>query len=468
MAINNLTNHEFYTRLNTVVRPAAPISTFELLFGREKQINAIESVLYSDGRSVFIYGDRGVGKTSLAHTVAYKLQEENEPILVGCEPSSTLLSIVKDILIKAKPQKGINKEETLYAGFNLLGINASRTVKNTNNNNNSITDVNTISSAVFALDELTKIHSSCPFIVIDEFDQIDSQEERQNFGRLVKALGDQNIKVKLIFTGISDSLHSLIGGHLSSERQIHQTHLEALPWNGRFKIIDNAFNEFNIKVDDDIRYKIAGLSDGFPHYVHLLCEKILTCAFISTKNITEIKHDIFLEGLDDAVNSISETLKHDYVNATTGRREYFHHLLWAMGDSADLQREKKTIKHSYTEMCKQKSWSMLDDKQFDRQFNKLKTEPFGSIVVDAFDGRKGWYKFKENMIRGYVRMLAEINGVTLDFARNFTAGEPTVRHVGVRTSTYQPLTTVEERSYRMEIREAKNNKNDKKEDKEDK
>ncbi|MDE1479403.1 hypothetical protein KKJ01_14470 [Xenorhabdus bovienii] len=159
--------------------------------------------------------------------------------------------------------------------------------------------------------------------------------------------------------------------------------------------------------------------------------------------------------MGDAVDSISETLKHDYVMATLGRDECFHHLLWAMGDSADLQREKKTIKHSYSEICKQKQLPMLQEKQFDRQFNKLKKEEFGTIVVDAFENRKGWYRFKENMIRGYVRMLAEKNGVELDFQRNFTAGEPTVRHVGIRTSTYRPLTIVEEKSYRLERKEKK-------------
>jgi GTPase SAR1 family protein len=457
MSINNLENHEFYTRLKKVIRPASPISTFELLFGREKQISDIESVLYSDGRSVFIYGDRGVGKTSLAHTVAYKLQEEREPILVGCEPSSTLSSIINDILFKGIPHKEFNPEKTSTIGVNLgvdgYGLNLEKTTKTIHKE--QVFNINTISSAVLALDKLTHIHSKHPFIVIDEFDQIESQQERQNFGRLIKALGDQNINVKIIFTGISDSLHSLIGGHLSSERQIHQTHLEALPWNGRFEIIDRAFSEFNLKVHDDPRYKIAGLSDGFPHYVHLLCEKILLCAFNKKENITEINNDLFLEGLDDAVNSISETLKHDYVLATVGRQEYFHHLLWAMGDSADLQREKKTIKYSYFEICKQNQLTTLEVKQFDRQFNKLKTEKFGTIIIDAFESRKGWYKFKENMIRGYVRMLAEKNGIRLDFERNFTAGEPTARHVGVRTSTYKPLTYVEDKSYRLEIKEKK-------------
>ncbi|ACR69480.1 ATP-binding protein [Edwardsiella ictaluri] len=454
MSINAMSNHDFYTLLNQVVRPAAPVSTFELLFGREKQLGAIESVLYSDGRSVFIYGDRGVGKTSLAHTIAYKLQEENEPIFVGCEPSSTLASIINDIVVKTKPCKNYKNERSISAGINLLGFKLDTTVKKTDER--SQLNINSISSAVLALEDLTKIHSQKPFIVIDEFDQIESQHEKQNFGRLVKALGDQNINVKLIFTGISDSLHSLIGGHLSSERQIHQTHLEALPWNGRFKIIDNAFGAFELKVDDNIRHKIAGLSDGFPHYVHLLCEKILTCAHAKSENIEIIDHDIFWEGLNDAVDSISETLKHDYVLATLGRQEYFHHLLWAMADAEDLQREKKTIKHSYSEICNQKQLNALSESQFDRQFNKLKSPEFGEVIVNAFEGRKGWFKFKENMIRGYVRMLAENNGVSLDFQRRFTAREPTARHVGVKTSTYKPLTTVEERAYRIQRTKKKN------------
>ena len=129
MSINDMSNHDFYTLLNQVVRPAAPVSTFELLFGREKPLSAIESVLYSDGRSVFIYGDRGVGKTSLAHTIAYKLQEENEPILVGCEPSSTLASIINDIVVKTKPRKNYKNESSISAGINLLGFKVDTTVK---------------------------------------------------------------------------------------------------------------------------------------------------------------------------------------------------------------------------------------------------------------------------------------------------------------------------------------------------
>lgn len=270
MSIQNLSCQEFYEKLSKVIRPSAPISSYEMLLGREKQIHEIEAALYADGRHVFIYGDRGVGKTSLAQTVAVKLQTHNDPIFVGCKTGSTLCSIVNDILLKAKVSAEPVPETTWGASVSLMGTGLSAQQKKTEKP--VVHEVNSVSSAVMALSGLSGKHSPVPHIVIDEFDQIASIEERQNFGRLIKALGDQNLSLKLIFTGISDSLHSLIGGHLSSERQIHQTPLEALPWSGRDEIIDRAFGEFGLTLSQDVKFKISGLSDGYPHYVHLLCE----------------------------------------------------------------------------------------------------------------------------------------------------------------------------------------------------
>lgn len=448
MAIQNLSSQEFYEKLNKVIRPSAPISSFEMLFGREKQVNEIEAALYADGRHVFIYGDRGVGKTSLAQTVAMKLQTQNDPIFVGCEPGSTLSTIVRDVLLKAKVSAGAASEMTWSASVSLMGTGVSAQHKKTEKP--QLNDVNSVSSAVMALSALSGKHSPVPHIVIDEFDQIESAEERKNFGRLIKALGDQNLRIKLIFTGISDSLHSLIGGHLSSERQIHQTPLEALPWSGRDEIIDRAFGEFDLELSKDVKFKISGLSDGYPHYVHLLCEKILQCAFSKDEEVKQIDQALFLEGLRDAVSSVAETLKYDYVQATHCRPEYFHHMLWAMADSGDLQREKKTIFFSYSHICEARGYSQLESKQFDRQFLKLKTDDYGKVIIPALEGRKGWFRFKENMLRGYVRMMAELNGVELDFDRRFTANEPSAQAVSYRSGSYRPLTPVENKIYRRE------------------
>lgn len=95
MAIANCDFETFGNRLNDVLTLSVPIRTPEKLFGRERQLEIIQLALKSPGRHVFIYGDRGVGKTSLAHTAANLVQSsDNAPLMVSCDPDATLESVV--------------------------------------------------------------------------------------------------------------------------------------------------------------------------------------------------------------------------------------------------------------------------------------------------------------------------------------------------------------------------------------
>jgi hypothetical protein len=52
----------------------------------------------------------------------------------------------------------------------------------------------------------------------------------------------------------------------------------------------------------------------------------------------------------------------------------------------------------------------LTKTQFSNRLNRLKTERHGQIIV----GRgAGWYEFRENIVRGYVRLRAENEGIQL-------------------------------------------------------
>ena len=52
-------------------------------------------------------------------------------------------------------------------------------------------------------------------------------------------------------------------------------------------------------------------------------------------------------------------------------------------------------------------------------------------------------------------MMAELNGVELDFDRRFTANEPSAQAVSYRSGSYRPLTPVENQIYRREQRQLK-------------
>lgn len=83
--IGNLSEQEFANILHTYLSPSKAIQSEEHLYGRDTQLQPIKEALYSPGRTVFIYGDRGVGKTSLAQTVAFGHQyAEYDAIIKAC------------------------------------------------------------------------------------------------------------------------------------------------------------------------------------------------------------------------------------------------------------------------------------------------------------------------------------------------------------------------------------------------
>jgi predicted AAA+ superfamily ATPase len=94
MTIGSYTEEQFGKRLKLFIRPAKPVDEPDMLHGREPQLETIRRSLFVDGRSVFIFGDRGVGKSSLAEIAASQYRDDKKDFLyVQCEDKSTLSSV---------------------------------------------------------------------------------------------------------------------------------------------------------------------------------------------------------------------------------------------------------------------------------------------------------------------------------------------------------------------------------------
>lgn len=375
-------------------------------------MDRIEKALFAPGRHIFIYGDRGVGKSSLAATAASQYQSaDSDYIDVSCSPEATLSSVVANIayqatstsrLVDSKVQKSISGE-LKYFKFSGTTFTAQKDLSK---------EIKSLLDAVEVLREVTKIHSEKPIVVIDEFDRLDSDVEKTKFADLVKHLGDKRIGIKFIFTGVGKTLDHVLGSHASAIRQFETIELPKLNWEARWVILLQAAAEFGIEVPKDIYVRVAAVSDGYPYYVHLMTEKMLWKAFEDQRTITKLGWDHYNSGLQDAIASISAELKRPYELAINQRSEDYEEVLWSTADSEWLQRYVKDMYASYEYVMKQfPDKTVLTYQLYSSRIRALKKPTCGGILVP--ESKSGLYSYREKMLRGYVRMQAEAHGVEL-------------------------------------------------------
>ncbi len=219
MAIEGFDRSSFGKRLNELVSPSRPVSSIEHLIGREDQLDRIEKALYAPGRNVFIYGERGVGKTSLAATAASLWQSvDAEYIDVSCSPDTTIKTLISSIASQAVRKTwttNFNLTQKASVGFKWLQYSET--------SETSFVDfsmrINGLGDALEILKEIASIHSDAPVIVVDEVDRISDETQIDLLADLLKQLGDKRVELKFIFTGVGSTLNEILGAHRSAIRE---------------------------------------------------------------------------------------------------------------------------------------------------------------------------------------------------------------------------------------------------------
>ncbi len=441
MSIGSYTEEEFGNLLKLFVRPAKPVDEVSMLHGRQRQLETIRRAFYADGRSVFIFGDRGVGKSSLAKIAASQYRDNRKDFLyVQCEEDSTLASILLTLARKAgvKETPEQQRKQGFSAGLGTLKYTNERT---TTIDADKLAEPASLDACVELVNDIVNVAGQKTIAVIDEFDAIRDLRERQRFGDLLKRIGDRGVGFKLILSGIGASLHDLLGGHQSSIRQLQTIELDRLSWDARWEIVEAAADGVGVTISRDLCVRIAAISNGFPHYVHLLTEKLLWRMFSDSRRALDATSEHYRGALDDAVESVAPHLKQPYMAATLRVSEDYRDAVWAVADAYDLQRNTARIFESYMRVCAQLGKEPLERRKLLAKLNDLKGEKFGAIL-QSLQNRTGWYEFRENMVRGFVRLVAEQNGVALldraaDAPRQLSARVP---HIRARQAYRAPAT----------------------------
>lgn len=275
-AILHPSERDFGQALAKVLSPSQPLQSEEFLRGRAEQLQGIERAVYAPGRHVLIHGLRGVGKSSLAQTAAFKISEKNDPIIVSCDSQSTFGTIVKDIFDVAmgRDPRIASEVKSREATLGFLKVLTATGKIASSTTESDVAEPVSVNDAVRLISFLADKFGERPVFVVDEFDLITSPNVQSDFANLVKQVSDKHVPVCFIFCGIAHSAEALMAAHASADRYFHAVDLGKLNWEARFEIITAAADSLGIEIDQSTVIRIASISDGFPHYIHFIGEKL--------------------------------------------------------------------------------------------------------------------------------------------------------------------------------------------------
>lgn len=376
--------------LYEVFTPAAPVDRREVFSGRSDQLAALQEVMWQKGQHAVIYGERGVGKTSLAK-VAREIaaNEEKFQAHVTCDSADTFDSLWRKILAEIAIEEGGEVSSALdRAPLTAMGPNEVRVV-------------------------LSALTAATPAVLfIDEFDVILDQDTRRAMAETVKVLSDQGVNATLVLVGVAESVTDLIDAHESTERNIIQVPMPRMSPQERRQIIDRGLEIAEMTIADDAATRITTLSQGLAQFVHLLAQRSgLVCI---DKGRDEVATEDVTDAIDIALRDTHASVTNAYYKAATSNQQTLYpSVLLACALAQPDERGFFSAK-SLVEPISEIAGKRLEIPAFGPHLDKLATER-GPVLFKAGEKRKFRYRFKNPLMQPYVLMRGVKDGmITFD------------------------------------------------------
>ena len=280
--------------------PTRPIDLPDLLSGRLHLLKRLLRDILTQSQHVLLYGDRGVGKTSIARVLSILAQDGDNPngrrsITVSCDSHDTYGSIWKKVfqeILLAKRQLGFDSAQQ----WEIVGRWKPDQVVSAPN------DVRLLLRSV----------ANPATVIIDEFDRIQANRSAVRLMTdTIKLFSDYSVPCSIVLVGVGQSIEQLITAHESVSRNIDYVPVEPLNPSELAEIIQRGMLNAGLEFEPGLDNRIAQLSQGYPHYTHLLGQ---------SSALKTVERNSTMVTLQDLTSSIPESIE----NAAGGIRVEYH------------------------------------------------------------------------------------------------------------------------------------------------
>lgn len=383
-----------------VFTPHQPVQSSALFFGRSSEVQKLIEQLGTPGQHALLFGERGVGKSSLANVSSELLLKHlfsGKLVKKRCDADDNFVSVVSPILAEA----GINLQvqsteyQKVEGGQGSLKVPLASASIDTHTTNKK-TEIGVSRQEITASWVADKIGDLKALFLIDEVDALSNSDDKRRLAELVKLLSDSGSPLKIILVGIADTSAELVAGHPSVQRCLRETRVGRMQNNELQEIIESGAQRLGLRFFDDATERIISVSSGYAHFTHLLALKAAEDA-ISVGRPTINRNHVEL-ATRRAVEDAEGTLKRSYDNAARsyGTEEYRKVLIAAALCGTD------EIVASELRLKYQQIWDVeISQNSLNNYFRRLVSDDSSSIIRRI---AKGVYRFSDPRMPSYVRI----------------------------------------------------------------
>ncbi len=387
--------------LRNALTPASPVNDRELFAGRQDQMVRVLDTFGAPGEHAAIFGERGVGKTSLAtitEQIAYV--SGRLAVRINCRAGDNISDIWRRVgegmdrrfrLDQAKNQNRLSSIDGVVQGAVTLLTGASVTTH----------------EALIALEMITE-KTHC-VLFLDEFDRVDDPDVHISLVDLMKTISDQGLPTTIIIVGVADNVDSLIEEHESIGRGLNEIEMPRMSTEELEDILSRGLGQAEMKATPEAAQFIAQLSTGLPHYVHLMGLHAGLGAI--RDECTQVEFDHVLFTLRESVNRAQQHVSRLYYAATHSTRpNRFKEVLLAAALTPTDERGYFAPGDLRTPMA-----AILDRPitipQFSDQLTQFASDERGPVLHKSGVTNRPRYRMAEPLLVPYVAMRGVTEGL---------------------------------------------------------
>jgi GTPase SAR1 family protein len=385
----NPTSEEDWLALELDIRdlftPAGPIDEEQLFAGRQPQIRQLLEATIERSRHAVLFGERGVGKTSLANVFWRRFSKRLQTIVaarIQADPSDDFSTLWAKAFRELKAVADSIGRQSLIP---LAG------------------EYGTLSPDDVRI-ELQKCKpNSLPIIVIDEFDKLQKGRTIELVANTIKYLSDYGLNCTIVIVGVAENLSDLIQEHGSIRRCIVQIPLERMNKRELAEIVESRLKQTPIKIENSALAKIVLLARGLPFYVHTLAKYAAISAMDDRRLL--INDEDADNAIDFFIGETTQTFYDDYQKATNSPQpgNLFKHVLLACAVSATDESGFFTptnVVPALSKILKRE----VEIANFQRHLAEFTSEDRGEILLRRGTTRQYRFRFRDPMMQPYVIM----------------------------------------------------------------